>query len=400
MYFLILFVGRKAMEINMTKKLYDKDAYLKEFTAVVQLCEKAENGYDVILDQTAFFPEGGGQAADGGTIDGIKVIDVQEKGGAIIHTIEEPLENGQEVSCALDWETRFSRMQAHSGEHIVSGVVHSTFGYSNVGFHMSDELMTVTFDGVLTPDDIIKVEIESNRAVYRNLEIKAINPSKEELEKLEFRSKIELGDDARIVIIGDVDSCACCAPHVARTGEIGLIKIVNSYAYKQGTRIEMLAGSLALFDYINLNTSNKELMALLSASRKSVNEAVIKQNEQLIALRTQNAQMSKELAFLKLNPVSAGDGAYAITKDLSFDELRYCSNNLLDKGIKTCVLLSQNSDGVAYVVSSKTEDVREIVKTLNEKFKGKGGGKPDYAQGKLADCNEEELKATIKEMLK
>lgn len=383
----------------MTKKLYDKDAYCKEFCATVLSCEKTDKGYDVILDQTAFFPEGGGQSADGGTIDGIKVIDAQEKDGTIIHTLEEPVEKGKTVNCSLDWELRFSRMQSHSGEHIVSGIVHSMFGYSNVGFHMSDSLMTVTFDGVLSLDDIAKVEIESNRAIYQNIEIKAINPTKEELEKLEFRSKIELGDDARIVIIGDVDSCACCAPHVLRTGEIGLIKIINSYAYKQGTRIEMLAGSQALYDYMALNSANKELMALLSASRDRVNEAVIKQNEQLVALRTQNAQMSKELALLKINPIEVGERLYAIAENLSFDELRYCSNSLLDKGIKTCVLLSQNSDGVAYVVSSKTEDVRAIVKELNEKFQGKGGGKPDYAQGKLSSATEEELKATIEEML-
>jgi len=383
----------------MTKKLYDKDAYCKEFSATVLSCEKTDKGYDVILDQTAFFPEGGGQSADGGTIDGIKVIDVQEKEGVIFHTVEDAVEQGKTVDCSLDWKLRFSRMQSHSGEHIVSGVVHSEFGYSNVGFHMSDSLMTVTFDGVLTPDDIAKVELLSNHAVYENLEIKAIYPTKEELEKLDFRSKIELGDDARIVIIGDVDSCACCAPHVGRTGEIGLIKIVNSYSYKQGTRIEMLAGSLALLDYMALNSANKELMALLSASRDSVNEAVIKQNEQLVALRAQNAQMSKELALLKLSPVAVNESVYAIAENLSFDELRHCSNSLLDKGIKTCVLLSQNPDGVAYVVSSKTEDVRVIVKTLNEKFSGKGGGKPDYAQGKLTDSNEEELKRAIEEML-
>ena len=386
--------------IEMTKKLYDKDAYCREFKTLVLSCEKTDEGYNVVLDETAFFPEGGGQAADSGTIDGIKVTDVQEKDGVIIHTLEDAVEKGKTVECVLDWELRFSRMQSHSGEHVVSGVVHSLFSYSNVGFHMSDALMTVTFDGVLTPDDIAKVEIESNRAIYQNLEIKAINPTKEELEKLEFRSKIELGDDARIVIIGDVDSCACCAPHVARTGEIGLIKIVNSYAYKQGTRIEMLAGSHALFDYMALNSANKELMALLSASRDSVNEAVIKQNEQLVAHRTQNAQMSKELALLKLNPVSIGKSVYTVSCDLSFDELRHCSNSLLDKGIKTCVLFSKNPDGFLYVVSSKTEDVRVIVKELNEKFQGKGGGKPDYAQGKLTDANEEELKKMVEELLK
>ena len=145
----------------MTKKLYDNDAYCKEFDATVVSCEKTDDGFSVILDQTAFFPEGGGQAADSGTINGIKVIDVQEKDDTIIHTLEEPVEKGKTACCSLDWELRFSRMQSHSGEHIVSGVVHSMFGYSNVGFHMSDCLMTVTFDGVLTLDDIAKVEIDN-----------------------------------------------------------------------------------------------------------------------------------------------------------------------------------------------------------------------------------------------
>lgn len=383
----------------MTKKLYEKDSYCRKFPAAVLSCKKTDKGYSVVLDETAFFPEGGGQSADKGTIDGATVLDVQTKDGIIYHTLDREVEKGKKVECELDWDLRFLRMQSHSGEHIVSGVVHSEFGYSNVGFHMSEALMTVTFDGVLTPDDIAKVELLSNRAIYKNLEIKAIYPTKEELEKLDFRSKIELGDDARIVLIGDVDSCACCAPHVRYTGEIGLIKIVNSYSYKQGTRIEMLAGSLALLDYIALNSANKELMALLSASRESVNEAVIKQNDQMVALRVQNARMSKELALLKLNPEKTGDNTYAIAENLSFDELRHCANNLLDNGTKTCVLLSSADEGFIYVVASKTDDVRVLAKELNTKFSGKGGGKADYAQGKLSKADEEELKKIIEELL-
>ena len=369
----------------MTEKIYLNDSYCKEFTATVLSCEKTEKGYEIILDKTAFFPEGGGQSADKGTIDGIKVLDVQEKDGAVIHTLDAEILVGKEVECRLDWATRFSRMQSHSGEHILSGVAHSLFDCTNVGFHMSDSLMTVDLDKALSADDLAKIELLSNQAIYKNEEIKAIYPTKEELEALDFRSKIELSSDARIVVIGDTDVCACCAPHVARTGEIGIIKIVNAYSYKQGTRIEMLAGINALSDYVALNSANKELMGLLSASRFSVNEAVAKQNEQLIALKTQNAQMSKRLALLELKPVNVGDSAYAICENLTYDELRHCANSLQEQGTKTCVLLSKAEEGYIYVVSSKDQDVREIVKELNAKFQGKGGGKPDYAQGKIAD---------------
>ena len=292
---------------------------------------------------------------------------------------------GMEVECKLDWELRFLRMQSHSGEHIVSGIVHNMFGYENVGFHMSEAQMTVDFDGSLTATDIEKVEIESNRAIYKNMEITVSFPKKEELDTLRFRSKLELSENVRIVTIGDIDNCACCAPHVARTGEIGLIKIVNFYPYKQGTRIEMLAGVNALYDYCGLNTANKELMGVLSASRWGVNEAVIKQNDQLNSLRMQNAQMSKRLALLELNPIKIGNDAYSITENLTYDELRYCVNSLQENGTDTCVLFSKPEDGYIYVVASKVRDVREVAKEINEKFQGKGGGKPDYAQGKITD---------------
>ncbi len=379
------------------QRIYETDSYCREFTAKVLSCEKTDKGFCVVLDKTAFFPLGGGQAADEGTIDGARVLDVQLKDGVIIHTVDAEVPIGIEVECILDWELRFLRMQSHSGEHIVSGIVHNMFDYENVGFHMSKSQMTVDFDGPLTATDIEKVELESNRAVYKNMEITVSFPKKEELDTLRFRSKLELTDNVRIVTIGDIDNCACCAPHVARTGEIGLIKIVNFYPYKQGTRVEMLAGVNALYDYCGLNAANKELMGVLSASRWGVNEAVIKQNDQLNTLRMQNAQMSKRLALLELNPIKIGNNAYSICENLSYDELRYCTNHLQENGIDTCVLLSNADEGYIYVAASKTRDVREIVKELNEKFQGKGGGKNDYAQGKIAD---EIDKKEIEKMLK
>lgn len=382
----------------MTHKIYETDSYCRDFTATVLSCEKTEVGYAVVLDKTAFFPVGGGQAADGGTIDGANVLDVQLKDGDVIHTVDREIVVGNSVSCVIDWELRFSRMQSHSGEHVVSGIVHNMFGYSNVGFHMSDAQMTIDFDGPLTATNIADIELLANKVIYKNLAITVSFPEKKELDTLEFRSKLELTENVRIVNIEATDSCACCAPHVARTGEIGIIKIVNFYPYKQGTRVEMLAGINALLDYCSLNTANRELMGLLSASREGVNDAVVKQNEQLNSLRAHTSQMSKRLALLELNPIKVGNSSYSVTENLSYDELRHCANYLQENGTDTCVLLSRADEGYIYVVASKVRDVREIVKELNEKFQGKGGGKPDYAQGKI--INEIDTKVIEKMLIK
>lgn len=374
----------------MTQKLYEADAYCREFTATVLLCEEENGTYRIVLDRTAFFPEGGGQAADSGVLGGVVVRDVQEKDGVITHFTEAPLAVGEAVTGVIDWDVRFSRMQSHAGEHIVSGVVHTEYGYDNVGFHMSaDELMTVDFNGTLTAENIEKVELLANQAVYRNLAITASYPTREELGNIPYRSKIEPRDGIRLITIDTVDCCACCAPHPARTGEIGIIKIVNAYPFKQGTRVEMLAGIHALQDYAALNAVNKSLMGTLSAPRHAIKEAVEKQVEQLGALRFENQTMSKKLAFSELKPISVGSAVYAFTEGVSFDELRYCANALSDGGATACALFSKEPDGgYLYVLCSVGGNVRDTVKALNEAFGGKGGGKPEYAQGKLAPCEE------------
>ncbi len=385
----------------MTERIYEKDSYCREFKAKVVSCESKDGGYGVVLDRTAFFAQGGGQAADEGEINGVRVLDVQIEGEEIVHKTESALEVGSEVTGRLDWELRFPRMQSHSGEHIVSGVVHSLFGYDNVGFHMSEAVMTVDFSGVLSGEDIERVEEYSNRAIYANEVITASYPTKEEAAALEYRSKKEILEGLRLITIENVDCCACCAPHPVRTGEIGVIKIIDAYPYKQGTRIEMLAGINALRDYAGLNKSNKYLMGVLSAPRERVKEAVDRQLEAVGELRSENQRISKELALCKVVPVAVGDGVYAVTEGLLQEDLRYCSNTFLEKGINTCVLLSKGEgENYIYVVSSKERDVREIVAVLNKSFNGKGGGKADYAQGKLTAASEEYLIKTIEEILK
>ncbi|MBR6681997.1 MAG: alanyl-tRNA editing protein, partial [Clostridia bacterium] len=310
------------------------------------------------------------------------------------------VELGKTVECELDWEERFTRMQSHTGEHILSGVVHSSFGYNNIGFHMSDNgVMTVDFDGQLTKGDIEKIERLSNEAVYKNVSVTVSFPNAEELKDLDYRSKLELIDNVRIITIDGVDKCACCAPHVNRTGEIGAIKVISFMPYKKGTRLEMLAGKRAFADYVLLNDANKELMKALSAPRGEVVSAVNNLFEQLNALRQEKAEISKKLAVYEINEakVEVGNSVYAITEGLSFDDLR-ASSNILTNEYEVCLLLSKNGNDYNYVLSSKS-DVKELCQRLNSEFSGKGGGKGGYAQGKITPVSIDEVIAFLKELL-
>lgn len=383
----------------MTERLFEKDAYCRSFSANVVSCEEKDGSFFVVLDKTAFFPEGGGQAPDKGTINGVNVLDVQEKDGIVYHKTEKAFNTGDAVCCELDWELRFERMQSHAGEHVVSGVVHSLFGYDNVGFHMSEKTMTVDFSGPLTADDIAKVELESNKAIYKNAPITASYPTKDELAVADYRSKIEPRDGIRLITIEGVDCCACCAPHPSFTGEIGVIKIIDFCPHKKGTRIEMVAGINAFLDYSALHTSVKQVMNLLSAKRDSIAMSVEKLQETANNLKSENGKMSRKLALASLSPVTVNGCAYAINENMSYDDLRECANNLIENGTRKCILLSSSdADSYIYVVSSAENDVRNLVSELNSEFSGKGGGKDNYAQGKLSAFSEDELKNFIEKL--
>ena len=217
-----------------TVKLFYEDSHMHEFNATVLSCQPDGNTYRVVLDRTAFFPEGGGQYGDIGTLNGVKVVDTREKDGIVYHRTEAPIEEGSTVHGSLDWEVRFERMQQHSGEHIISGIVHRRFGYENVGFHLGEDYCTMDFNGPITKEQLKEIEIEANEAIFRDIDILTTTPTKEELKNMEYRSKIEIEGQVRIVTIPGYDVCACCAPHLTKTGEIGLIKLVDMTNYKGG----------------------------------------------------------------------------------------------------------------------------------------------------------------------
>ena len=372
-----------------TIKLYENDSYIKEFSATVISCDKTDGGFLVVLDKTAFFPEGGGQDADKGEINGIEVLDVQIKNDIIYHKLEKAFEIGSTVDCKIDWETRFSRMQNHTGEHIVSGVIHRTFGYNNVGFHMNDSLVTFDVDGPLTDEDIKLVEKKANEAIYANNSIKAIYPTPEELPDYDYRSKLDITEGVRLIEIENTDLCACCAPHVARTGEVGIIKIVSCIPYKKGARIEMLCGALALNDYMNLHNANKQIMNMLSAKRFETPDAVERIQNELGAARAENKKLSGELAMLKMEKHIRDNKVCVFIDGASYDELRNCSNTLIEE-YEFCYLFSNTDENnYIYVVSSKDNSVRDLVLELNKTFNGKGGGRDTYAQGKITATKED-----------
>ncbi len=374
-----------------TIKLYENDSYIKDFTATVVSCEETDGGFLVVLDKTAFFPEGGGQDADKGKICEADVLDVQIKNDIIYHKVSKAFNENETVDCVIDWETRFSRMQNHTGEHIISGVIHSLFGYNNVGFHMNDTLVTLDVDGPLNEEDIKKIEFKSNKAIYENKSIKAIYPTAEELPNYDYRSKLDITDGVRLIEIEDYDLCACCAPHVAKTGEIGIIKIIGFIPYKKGTRIEMLCGLLAFNDYSNLHSTNKAVMNMLSAKRFEIAESVERIQNEFGSARAENKKLLSELATLKMEKHINGNTVCVFIDGVSYDELRNCSNSLIEE-YEYCYLFSNtDADNYIYVVSSKENNVRELVQNLNKAFNGKGGGRDTYAQGKINGARDEIL---------
>lgn len=369
----------------MTEKLFYQDGYLKEFSAEVLSCEQEKDHYKIVLDRTAFFPEGGGQYGDIGWLNDIEVFDTQEKEDVVYHYTRQPLEVGETVQGRLNWEVRFDRMQQHSGEHIISGLVHGKFGYDNVGFHLADDYCTMDFNGPITAEALKEIEVEANRIVFQNLDIHILYPSKEELKDLEYRSKIEIEGQVRIIDIPGVDVCACCAPHMSSTGEIGLIKLVQMDKYKGGERIYMLSGMRALRDYQMKEENTKAISALLCAKESETSDAVARMKEEQVHLKNEIAGLKQKLLGYRAGEITVDEPVVQVfDAELGGNEPRELMNLLLEKGANICAVFAGTDEaGYRYVIGSRNEDVRPLSKKLNESFNGRGGGKPEMVQGSL-----------------
>ena len=399
----------------MTEKLFYENSYMKEFEATVFECIPVGKFWNIVLDKTAFFPEGGGQYADTGFLNDAKVLDVQEKSDIIFHKLNQPLEPGTCVSGKINWEERFMKMQQHTGEHIVSGLVHAHFGYNNVGFHLGSEDCTMDFNGEITKEELLKIEYLANEAVVKNLEVQVTYPAKEELQNLEYRSKIEIEGQVRIVTIPGYDVCACCAPHVSRTGEIGLIKLTNVVRYKGGVRVTMLCGFRALDDYNKKLTSARDISAQLCAKEDEIAEAVEHLRQECAQVKQKNHFLQEEILKRKAMSAEAENGIVCLfEQNLEGDAPRFLMNQVLHTECMLCAVftcqgekkqteavLTESSEqnvckqnSYRYVIGSKSLNLRDFVKELNAAFEGRGGGKPEMVQGSLKG-NEEELRAWI-----
>lgn len=382
-----------------TIRLFDLDPYETTFTGKILSIHPVENSaqtYEVILNQTLFFPEEGGQSPDVGTLGDGRVVDVQIHDNIITHCVTYPNQvpvEGDEISGAIDWSHRYSNMQNHSGEHIFSGLVHKHFGYENVGFHLSDNNVTMDYNGVLTESDIRRMETLANEVIYQNIKIHCDYPDAETLDALEYRSKKELSDAIRIVTIPGVDICACCAPHVHRTGEIGLLKVIASQKYKGGTRLHILCGRRALADY---NASQEMLQSLsrqLSASVEQLPEYIerlsLENQKTHAALRAlQESLLNQQIAGLPAEQ----EHVFLFVSDVDNLTMRNAVNTLVTSHPGFCgIFLATSDSSFAYIIGSSNRDSREVGNALREHFTAKGGGKPEMIQGSVSETTQEAL---------
>ena len=374
----------------MTEKLYYTDSHIHEFSARVLSCEKAKKGFAVVLDKTAFFPEGGGQPADTGLIGPAAVRDVQEQNGEILHYTDQALTPGQEYACALDWEQRLCRMQNHSGEHIVSGITHKLYGFDNVGFHMGAECMTIDFSGELSWEQLTEIETLANQAVRDDLPVKTCFPGPEALSQMEYRSKLELTRDVRIVEIPGTDRCACCAPHVKRTGEIGLIKLLSAERHRGGVRIELVCGMDALRECRLMQENVTAVSGLLSAKRAKSAAAVERVMAEQAKLKERVAELSMALARLKAERFGYTEGNICVF-DKVLDEvaLRELVNLLMEKcGGMAGAFSGSDETGYMYIIGSKNIDLRSHSREINAAINGKGGGTAEMIRGRASTSAE------------
>ena len=379
-----------------TRKLYYEDCHLREFAARVIACTETKKGFLVELDVTAFYPEGGGQACDLGTLGGAKILDVQEQDERILHLCDKALSVGETVTGCIDWARRFDLMQQHTGEHIVSGILHAMFGCHNVGFHVGAETVTIDFDVPVPAEALEAVEAQANQAVYQNLPVQCWYPSSEELTTIAYRTKRQLPWPVRIVQIPGYDTCACCGVHTAYTGEVGLIKLLSCVKFHQGVRIEMVCGERARLLLSQVYEQNRLVGQAFSAKMLETGAAAQRMNDALAAEKFRAAGLERQMFdYIAESYVNQGDVLH-FADALSPAAVRELAERISKICNGTAAVFSGNDNaGYSLCLVNKTETVAELGKQLTEKLNGRGGGKPGFFQGSVAAT-----KAQILELFK
>ena len=374
-----------------TRKLYYEDCHLRSFSAVVTGCEKSEKGWLITLDATAFYPEGGGEAPDLGTLGGVNVLDVQEEDGQIRHLCDGPLTVGQTVTGEIDWARRFDLMQQHTGEHIISGLIYEKFGYMNTGFHMGADVMEVDFDGPVSPADLAEIEKRANEAVWANVPLKCWVPTPEELPNVFYRTKRALPWPVRIVQVPGYDSCACCGIHVKSTGEVGLIKILSCTALRGGVRLELVCGERAYRHMVTVFEENRKVSQAFSAPMNATGEAALRMNEALAAEKSRAIGLQNRLAErIAESYVNHGDVVH-FEQGLDGNGLRQLADKIAGGCGGRVAVFSGEEGNYGYCLAQRSGDLRELNRAMTSALNGRGGGKPQFQQGTLRATKEEIL---------
>ena len=381
----------------MTIRLYEEDSELLDFTATVISCERKGDVYLAELDRTAFFPEGGGQGADHGTLGTAEVTDCHDHHGIILHTLSAPLACGETVEGHVNGRRRLSMMQQHSGEHIFSGLVHQHFGYNNVGFHIGSDAVTMDFDGKMTLEDALRIEALANEAIWKDLPIQAWYPGAEALEQIEYRSKKAIDGDVRIVRIEGYDTCACCGTHVKHTGQIGQIKVVAFQNYKSGVRISILCGMRALAYENELLAENRDISHITSAKPGELAAAVSHLSEERDRLKYELGRMASQL-FTGLVRAAQEDFPVIRADFLPVSQLRPSAGEAAE-GRQGALVIARREGGWNYALSSRQTDIRPVSRELQNTLSGKGGGSADMVQGVFGEVSEEDIRAAVHQVL-
>ena len=368
----------------MTRKLYYEDCHLQQFTATVTGCQRAENGWQITLDATAFYPEGGGQACDLGTLGNARVLDVREQEEQIFHLCDGPLNVGETVTGTLDWERRFDLMQQHSGEHILSGLVNQKYGFHNAGFHVGKEVMEIDFDGLIPPEDIPLLEDQANRVIWQNLPIHCHIPDPDDLAKASYRSKRALPWPVRLVQIPDTDSCACCGVHVAYTGEIGLMKILSWTKFHQGVRLELVCGKRAWNYLQQVFAQNRQISQALSAKPLETAEAVKKLQSSLTEEKFRSTGLQKQVfAGIAKDYVNQSNVLH-FADSLEPGQVRELADAIAQACTGWAAVFSPRECGYGFCLASREADLRQLGKDMTAALNGRGGGKPNFQQGTVS----------------
>lgn len=375
-----------------TVKLYYENAYTQDFTAVVQSCEAVKNGFAVTLDRTAFYPEGGGQPADHGALGEARVLDVHEKDGVVTHLCDRALSVGAEVSGRIDWARRFDHMQQHSGEHIISGLLCSTFHCDNVGFHMGADVVTIDYNAPITWEQALEVERRANAYIWADHPIRIWYPSAEELAALPYRSKKELTGAVRITEFPGADRCACCGTHVASSGQVGFLKLLSCQKFRDGVRLELLCGQRALDCLAAGWEQARQIGQALSVKPQSAFAAVSRLQEELLSLKEKAARL-EEADFAHVAAQYRGAGSVLhIAEPLDGDGARRLCDAIAKAAGGRCAVFAGQDGDYRYAVIESGGDLRQFIKDMNTALHGRGGGRDGFAQGSAA-CTAEEVRA-------